>query len=115
MISKAKITESFIESQEDFLKSLQKAVSEGIRAPLGIILENKPEHVMRTEIIMNVIKSTFPGSIDTFVIPGTIIQMLFPKKELLVSIVFLVNKATNEKNIRLELCKLTSESIQKDT
>ena len=109
MINKTKVTESFIESQEDFLKSLQKAVSEGIRAPMGIILDNKSEHVMRTEIIMNVIKSTFPDSTDTLVIPGTIIQMLFPKKELLVSILFLVNKTTNEKNIRLELCKLTSE------
>lgn len=109
MITKTEITKSFIESQEEFLKSLQKAVSEGIRAPLGIITDNKPEHILRTEIIIDVIKSTFPGAQPTFVIPGTIIQILFPKKELLVSIVSLINKVTSEKNIKLELCKLTSE------
>lgn len=114
MINTIKVSKSFIESQDEFLKKLQKTVSEGLRAPLGILLDNQPEHIRRTEIVIDIIKSTFPGAKITFVIAGTIIQVLFPKKELLITIISQINKITNEKLIRLELCKLTSEDIEEN-
>ena len=109
MIKKIEVTKSFAESQEEFLKSLQMAVVEGMRAPLGILLNNNPEHVRRTQIIIDSIREKFPDADTTFVIPGTVIQILFPKKELMVTIVSLINKISNEKTLRMELCKLSSE------
>lgn len=109
MIKKVKVTKSFAESQEEFLKSLQTAIADGLRAPLGILLSNNSEHVRRTQIIIDSVREKFPDADTTFVIPGTIIQMLFPKKELMVTIVSLINKVSNEKTIQIELCKLSSE------
>lgn len=109
MIKKVKVTKSFAESQEEFLKSLQTAIADGLRAPLGILLSNNSEHVRRTQIIIDSVREKFPDADTTFVIPGTIIQMLFPKKELIVTIVSLINKVSNEKTIQIELCKLSSE------
>lgn len=109
MIKKVEVTKSFAESQEEFLKSLQTAIADGLRAPLGILLSNNSEHVRRTQIIIDSVREKFPDADTTFVIPGTIIQMLFPKKELIVTIVSLINKVSNEKTIQIELCKLSSE------
>lgn len=109
MIKKIEVTKSFAESQEEFLKSLQTAIADGLRAPLGILLSNNSEHVRRTQIIIDSIWEKFPDADTTFVIPGTIIQMLFPKKELIVTVVSLINKVSNEKTIQIELCKLSSE------
>lgn len=109
MIKKIEVTKSLVESQEEFLKSLQTAVVNGMRAPLGILLTNDSEHVRRTHIIIDTIREKFPDADTTFVIPGTVIQLLFPKKELMVTIISLINKVTNEKTIRMELCKLSSE------
>lgn len=109
MIKKVEVTKSFAESQEEFLKSLQTAIADGMRAPLGILLSNNSEHVRRTQIIVDLIREKFPDADTTFVIPGTIIQMLFPKKELIVTVVSLINKVSNEKTLRIELCKLSSE------
>ena len=112
MIRKINITKTYIEDQEEFLKEFQKAISEGLRAPTGIVLDvNKPESVIRAEIIVGIIKDHFPGTVHTFVMPGVAIQVLFPKKELLITIQFLINKETKEKRINLELCKLSSEDI----
>lgn len=109
MIKKVEVTKSFAESQEEFLKSLQTAIADGLRAPLGILLSNNSEHVRRTQIIIDSVREKFPDADTTFVIPGTIIQMLFPKKELMVTVVSLINKVSNEKTIQIELCKLSSE------
>lgn len=115
MIRKVEITKTYIEDQEEFLIEFQKAISEALRAPLGIILDtDKPEQVIRAEIIIRVIKEHFPKAVHTLVMPGTLIQILLPQKELLISIQFLINKQTNEKRINLELCKLTSEDIIDD-
>lgn len=109
MINKVDVTKSFVEAQEEFLTKLQKAVAEGLKAPLGLIVDNTPEPVKRTHIIIDIIRKEFPDVASTFVIPGTVIQLLFPKKELLVTIVCLLNKMSQEKTIKLELCKLASD------
>ena len=115
MIRKIEITKNYLEDQEEFLIEFQKAISEGLRAPLGIVLDtNKPEPVIRAEIIIRVIKDHFPSAVHTLVMPGTLIQILLPKKELLISIQFLIHKENKEKRINLELCKLSSEDIIED-
>ena len=111
MIRKIDITKTYIEDQEEFLKSLQTAVKNGLMAPAGIILDDEPEVKRRAHMIVNAIRDKFTEVDAILVLPGTLIQVLFPKKELLVTIMFLQNKMTGDKNIRLELCKLTSEDI----
>jgi len=115
MIKKIEITKTYIEDQEEFLKSLQTAVKNGLMAPAGIILDDEPEVKRRAHMIVNAIRDKFTEIDAILVLPGTLIQVLFPKKELLVTIMFLQNKITGDKNIRLELCKLTSEDIQSGT
>lgn len=109
MIKRVEVTRSFIESQKDFLEEVQKAVSNGVKAPLGIITDNTPEIVLRTKAIVSAIMDKYPTSVTTLVVPGIVIQMLFPEKETLISVIFSVNPVTNDRHIHLEVCKLSSE------
>lgn len=111
MIHKVEIKKQYIEDQEEFLKSLQTAVKDGLMAPLGLILDDTPEIKRRMNAIIDTIRNKFNDVDVTLVLPGTLLQFIFFKKELLVTVLFMENKKTGDRAIHLELCKLSSEDI----
>lgn len=105
MITKVKVKASYIEAKQEFLKDIQKCIVDALRTP-SIIVDNSTTQQRQAHVIIDNIKENYHGSEPTLVLPGVLIQMIFPEEELLVSIIFLLNKTNNSKAINLELCKL---------
>lgn len=107
MITKVKVEASYVEAKQEFLKDIQKCIVDALRTP-SIIVDNTPTEQKQAHAIIDNIKENYPGSEPTLILPGVLIQMIFPEEELLVSILFLLNKTNNSRAINLELCKLAS-------
>lgn len=107
MITKVKVEASYVEAKNEFLKGIQKCIADSLRTP-SIIVDNTPTEQKQAHAIIDNIKENYPGSEPTLVLPGVLIQMIFPEEELLVSIIFLKNNINNSRVIKLELCKLSS-------
>lgn len=110
MIKRIEVTEQFINAHKEFLKELQDCISAGIRVQI-LITDNIPDVVLRTRAIIDAIKDKFEDAVTTLVSPGAVIQMLFPSKEMLIAILFSTNPMTNEKQVHLEICRLSTESF----
>nr|DAY45533.1 MAG TPA: hypothetical protein [Caudoviricetes sp.] len=107
MITKVKVEASYVEAKNEFLKGIQKCIADSLRTP-SIIVDNTPTEQKQAHAIIDSIKENYPGSEPTLVLPGVLIQMIFPEEELLVSTIFLKNNINNSRVIKLELCKLSS-------
>lgn len=107
MITKVKVEASYVEAKNEFLKGIQKCIADSLRTP-SIIVDNTPTEQKQAHAIIDNIKENYPGSEPTLVLPGVLIQMIFPEEELLVSTIFLKNNINNSRVIKLELCKLSS-------
>lgn len=107
MITKVKVEASYVEAKKEFLKGVQKCIADALRTP-SIIVDNTPTEQKQAHAIIDNIKENYPGSEPTLVLPGVLIQMIFPEEELLVSTIFLKNNINGSRVIKLELCKLAS-------
>lgn len=107
MITKVNVEASYVEAKNEFLKDIQKCIVDALRTP-SIIVDNTTTEQKQAHAIIDNIKENYPGSEPTLVLPGVLIQMIFPEEELLISTLFLKNNLNGSRVIKLELCKLAS-------
>lgn len=112
MITLKTLTETDI--QDEWLQeALTKGLKECITAPIMVLDPTKPEPVRRAEMILeNFSREDYPVK-STLVVPGNIIQMILPKDEILLTILFQYSNNRNI-NIRVLLQKLEYEESVPD-
>lgn len=91
MIRKLKVDlQSYVESQEEFFKEFQKTVSETLvsNSKRVIVDPNEPKEVTDARYLVSAINERFNAE-ETIVIPGSIIQWIIPKKEILITLLFI--------------------------
>lgn len=88
--------------------ALTKGLKECVTAPILTLDPTKPEHIKRTEMILENFSQEGNPVKSTIVAPGNFIQMILPKHEILLTIMFIYR----EKNtyIQTVLQKLYYES-----
>lgn len=88
--------------------ALTKGLKECVIAPILTLDPTKPEHIKRTEMILENFSQESNPVKATIVAPGNFIQMILPKHEILLTIMFIYK----EKNtyIQTVLQKLYYES-----
>lgn len=88
--------------------ALTKGLKECVTAPILTLDPTKPEHIKRTEMILENFSQEGNPVKATIVAPGNFIQMILPKHEILLTIMFIYK----EKNtyIQTVLQKLYYES-----
>lgn len=88
--------------------ALTKGLKECVTAPILTLDPTKPEHIKRTEMILENFSQESNPVKATIVAPGNFIQMILPKHEILLTIMFIYK----EKNtyIQTVLQKLYYES-----
>nr|UVX65914.1 MAG: hypothetical protein [Bacteriophage sp.] len=75
--------------QDEWLhEALTKGLKECVTAPILTLDPTKPEPIKRAEMIIENFSREDCKCIPTLVIPGNLIQMLLPKDEVLISIIF---------------------------
>ena len=110
MIKTIKVDKQFIESQDEFLKDIQLIFKNALMRPLIITTGLDPQVVTRTKMIIEDLGEKFGDDLHLInVIPGALIEMLFPKKELIISAVFMMDPQTKEHKINLGLVRLAYE------
>lgn len=68
--------------------ALTKGLKECVTAPILTLDPTKPEPIKRAEMIIENFSREDCKCIPTLVVPGNLIQMLLPKDEVLISIIF---------------------------
>lgn len=107
MISKLDLKASDIALMRPLLSKIEKTIAEAIRVPSIIIDDSSPQE-REFKNIVDYLKRDFPDIIITLKLTGTLLQILFPEEELLISIIFLLDREHNTRHIKLELAKLSS-------
>ncbi|UWD55234.1 MAG: hypothetical protein [Bacteriophage sp.] len=75
--------------QDEWLhEALTKGLKECVTAPVLILDPTKPEPIKRAEMIIENFSREDCKCMPTLVVPGNLIQMLLPKDEVLLSIIF---------------------------
>lgn len=75
--------------QDEWLyDALTKGLKECVTAPVLTLDPTKPEPIRRAEMIIENFSREECKCIPTLVVPGNLIQMLLPKDEVLISIIF---------------------------
>lgn len=75
--------------QDEWLQeALTKGLKECVTAPILTLDPTKPEPIRRAEMIIENFSREECKCIPTLVVPGNLIQMLLPKDEVLISIIF---------------------------
>lgn len=75
--------------QDEWLHgALTKGLKECVTAPILTLDPTKPEPIKRAEMIIENFSREDCKCIPTLVVPGNLIQMLLPKDEVLISIIF---------------------------
>jgi hypothetical protein len=100
-----------LKNDEWLYNALTNGIKECLTAPILTLDPTKPEHIRRTEMILDNFSQEDSPVIATVIAPGNFIQMILPKHDILLSIMFIYK----EKNtyVQLIIQKLSYDTNQR--
>lgn len=110
MITMKTLQAEDLKNDEWLYNALTNGIKECLTAPILTLDPTKPEHIRRTEMILENFSQEDSPVIATVIAPGNFIQMILPKHDILLSIMFIYK----EKNtyIQLIIQKLSYDTNQ---
>lgn len=110
MITMKTLQAEDLKNDEWLYNALTNGIKECLTAPILTLDPTKPEHIRRTEMILDNFSQEDSPVIATVIAPGNFIQMILPKHDILLSIMFIYK----EKNtyIQLIIQKLSYDTNQ---
>lgn len=110
MITMKTLQAEDLKNDEWLYNALTNGIKECLTAPILILDPTKPEHIRRTEMILDNFSQEDSPVIATVIAPGNFIQMILPKHDILLSIMFIYK----EKNtyVQLIIQKLSYDTNQ---
>jgi hypothetical protein len=99
-----------LKNDEWLYNALTNGIKECLTAPILTLDPTKPEHIRRTEMILDNFSQEDSPVIATVIAPGNFIQMILPKHDIFLSIMFIYK----EKNtyVQLIIQKLSYDTNQ---
>ena len=88
-----------LKNDEWLYNALTNGIKECLTAPILTLDPTKPEHIRRTEMILENFSQEDSPVIATVIAPGNFIQMILPKHDILLSVMFIYK----EKNTYVQL------------
>lgn len=110
MITMKTLQAEDLKNDEGLYNALTNGIKECLTAPILTLDPTKPEHIRRTEMILDNFSQEDSPVIATVIAPGNFIQMILPKHDILLSIMFIYK----EKNtyVQLIIQKLSYDTNQ---
>ena len=110
MITMKTLQAEDLKNDEWLYNALTNGIKECLTAPILTLDPTKPEHIRRTEMILDNFSQEDSPVIATVIAPGNFIQMILPKHDILLSIMFIYK----EKNtyVQLIIQKLSYDTSQ---
>lgn len=110
MITMKTLQAEDLKNDEWLYNALTNGIKECLTAPILTLDPTKPEHIRRTEMILDNFSQEDSPVIATVIAPGNFIQMILPKHDILLSIMFIYE----EKNtyVQLIIQKLSYDTNQ---
>lgn len=110
MITMKTLQAEDLKNDEWLYNALTNGIRECLTAPILTLDPTKPEHIRRTEMILDNFSQEDSPVIATVIAPGNFIQMILPKHDILLSIMFIYK----EKNtyVQLIIQKLSYDTNQ---
>ena len=110
MITMKTLQAEDLKNDEWLYNALTNGIKECLTAPILTLDPTKPEHIRRTEMILDNFSQEDSPAIATVIAPGNFIQMILPKHDILLSIMFIYK----EKNtyVQLIIQKLSYDTNQ---
>lgn len=110
MITMKTLQAEDLKNDEWLYNALTNGIKECLTAPLLTLDPTKPEHIRRTEMILENFSQEDSPVIATVIAPGNFIQMILPKHDILLSVMFIYK----EKNtyVQLIIQKLSYDTNQ---
>lgn len=110
MITMKTLQAEDLKNDEWLYNALTNGIKECLTAPILTLDPTKPEHIRRTEMILDNFSQEDSPVIATVIAPGNFIQMILPKHDILLSIMFIYQ----EKNtyVQLIIQKLSYDTNQ---
>lgn len=110
MITMKTLQAEDLKNDEWLYNALTNGIKECLTAPILTLDPTKPEHIRRTEMILDNFSQEDSLVIATVIAPGNFIQMILPKHDILLSIMFIYK----EKNtyVQLIIQKLSYDTNQ---
>lgn len=102
-----------LKNDEWLYNALTNGIKECLTAPILTLDPTKPEHIRRTEMILENFSQKDSPVVATVIAPGNFIQMILPKHDILLSVMFIYK----EKNtyVQLIIQKLSYVSKPEDS
>lgn len=110
MITMKTLQAEDLKNDEWLYNALTNGIKECLTAPILTLDPTKPEHIRRTEMILDNFSQEDSPVIATVIAPGNFIQMILSKHDILLSIMFIYK----EKNtyVQLIIQKLSYDTNQ---
>lgn len=110
MITMKTLQAEDLKNDEWLYNALTNGIKECLTAPILTLNPTKPEHIRRTEMILDNFSQEDSPVMATVIAPGNFIQMILPKHDILLSIMFIYK----EKNtyVQLIIQKLSYDTNQ---
>ena len=110
MITMKTLQAEDLKNDEWLYNALTNGIKECLTAPILTLDPTKPEHIRRTEMILDNFSQEDSPVIATVIAPGNFIQMILPKHDILLSVMFIYK----EKNtyVQLIIQKLSYDTNQ---
>ena len=110
MITMKTLQAEDLKNDEWLYNALTNGIKECLTAPILTLDPTKPEHIRRTEMILDNFSQEDSPVIATVIAPVNFIQMILPKHDILLSIMFIYK----EKNtyVQLIIQKLSYDTNQ---
>lgn len=110
MITMKTLQAEDLKNDEWLYNALTQGIRECLTAPILTLDPTKPEHIRRTEMILENFSQEDSPVIATVIAPGNFIQMILPKHDILLSVMFMYK----EKNtyVQLIIQKLSYDTNQ---
>lgn len=96
-----------LKNDEWLYNALTNGIKECLTAPILTLDPTKPEHIRRTEMILENFSQKDSPVVATVIAPGNFIQMILPKHDILLSVMFIYKERNTY--VQLVIQKLAYE------
>lgn len=110
MITMKTLQAEDLKNDEWLYNALTNGIKECLTAPILTLDPTKPEHIRRTEMILDNFSQEDSPVIATVIAPDNFIQMILPKHDILLSIMFIYKEKNT--HVRLIIQKLSYDTNQ---
>lgn len=110
MITMKTLQAEDLKNDEWLYNALTNGIKECLTAPILTLDPTKPEHIRRTEMILDNFSQEDSPVIATVIAPGNFIQMILPKHDILLSIMFIYEE--KDTYVQLIIQKLSYDTNQ---